>query len=98
MHIFFAISSYVRSLTVHFRKAISLNPNHSKAYYNCALAKGHLDDYPSAISRADYFIQKYYSDGLTNPDLMRDRWVGWPNPNWPLAVETVARELEDKGI
>jgi Tfp pilus assembly protein PilF len=32
-----------------FNQAINLNPNHLKAFYNRALAKGRLDDYESAI-------------------------------------------------
>lgn len=55
-------------------------------------------DYSYAISRADYFIQKYFEDGLTNPELMRNRWVGWQHPGWPNAVQTVAEELEAQGI
>ncbi len=55
-------------------------------------------DYPQAIERANYFIEKYFNDGLTNPELMYNRWVGWDNQNWPIAVEQVAGELEKIGI
>ena len=55
-------------------------------------------DYPQAISRADYYIQKYFDDGLTDLERFRNRWVGWQHPGWPVAVERVARELEEKGI
>lgn len=55
-------------------------------------------DYPQAFNRADQLIQKYHSSGLVSAKLMRNRWVGWKNDKWILAVEQVTRELEKRGI
>jgi len=55
-------------------------------------------DYEEAVIRADSLIQKYHNSGRTTPKLMRDRWVGWKNHNWPLAVEQVIGALESRGL
>lgn len=55
-------------------------------------------DYAHAFSRADQLIQKYHDGGLTTPKLMRNRWVGWKNDKWILAVEQVTRDLKSRGL
>ena len=55
-------------------------------------------DYDEAVIRANELIDKYQDSGLTNPKLMRDRWVGWKNHNWILAVEQVKSALEERGL
>lgn len=55
-------------------------------------------DYPAAVSRANNLIQKYFDSGLVNPKLMRNRWVGWQNNNWIIAVEQVTKDLESRGL
>ena len=59
------------------------------------------EKYPTladGIVRANDLIQKYHDRGLTNPELMRTRWVGWQNDSWIRAVNQIARELENQGI
>lgn len=56
------------------------------------------DNYDGAVIRANDLIQKYHDSGLTTPKLMRNRWVGWQNHNWILAVEQVTEALEERGI
>ncbi len=55
-------------------------------------------NYDEAVIRANQLIDKYQDSGLTNPQLMRDRWVGWKNHNWILAVEQVTNALEARGL
>lgn len=55
-------------------------------------------DYEEALVRANNLIQKYRDSGLTTPNLMRNRWVGWKNHNWILAVEQVTSALEQHGL
>lgn len=50
------------------------------------------------VVRANNLIQKYHGSGLTNPRLMRNRWVGWQNQAWVLAVEQVTQDLESRGL
>lgn len=56
------------------------------------------ESYQHAFTRANDLIQKYHDGGLTTPKLMRNRWVGWPNDKWIVAVNQVAKELETRGI
>ena len=53
-----------------FNKVVEANPNHEKAFYNMALAKGLLEDYPSAIKDLDKciainpnYVMAYYNRG-----------------------------------
>lgn len=55
-------------------------------------------DYPAAFERANNLIAKYHANGLTTPKLMRNRWVGWQNNSWIVAVNQVTKALEEKGI
>lgn len=55
-------------------------------------------DYSEALERANTLINKYYEGGLTTPKLMRNRWVGWQNNGWIVAVNQVTKELENRGI
>ncbi len=54
--------------------------------------------YEEAITRANNLIQKYHDGGLTTPERMRTRWVGWKNTSWPIAVSQVTSKLESMGI
>ena len=59
------------------------------------------ETYPTlsdGIIRANNLIQKYHDGGLTNPQLMRTRWVGWENNSWVRAVEQVTTTLEARGL
>ena len=59
------------------------------------------EKYPTladGIVRANDLIQKYHDRGLTNPKLMRNRWVGWQNDSWIRAVNQITTELESQGI
>ncbi|OGE77840.1 MAG: hypothetical protein A2751_02225 [Candidatus Doudnabacteria bacterium RIFCSPHIGHO2_01_FULL_46_14] len=55
-------------------------------------------DYAAAFERANALIQKYHDGGLTTPKLMRNRWVGWQNNSWIVAVNQVTKDLETRGI
>ena len=55
-------------------------------------------DYPEAFTRANELIQKYQDSGLTNATLMRNRWVGWKNDSWIVAVNTAIGQLEEQGL
>lgn len=69
---------------------------------NCwGIGGGNPERYPSlshGIIRANELIQKYFDQGMTNPNLMRNTWVGWPNHNWAVAVQQVTLELEQNGL
>jgi hypothetical protein len=54
-----------------------------------------LDD---GIVRANDLIQKYQNLGMTNPQLMRNTWVGWQNHSWVVAVNQVTQDLEQNGL
>lgn len=55
-------------------------------------------DYSEAFARANELIGKYHAGGLTTPKLMRNRWVGWQNNSWIVAVNQVTKDLETRGI
>lgn len=54
--------------------------------------------YAEAFARADELIQKYQDSGLVTPQQMRNRWVGWQNHSWPIAVSQVVSDLETIGL
>lgn len=54
--------------------------------------------YEEGIARANQLIQKYHDGGLTTPKTMRNRWVGWQNHSWIIAVEQIMRDLDRLGI
>lgn len=51
-----------------------------------------------AFIRADGLIDKYHKSSLNSPRKMRDRWVGWKNYTWPIAVEQNIKQLEAIGL
>ena len=55
-------------------------------------------NYPEAFARANELIQKYQDSGLTNATLMRNRWVGWKNDSWTVAVNTAIGQLAEQGL
>lgn len=55
-------------------------------------------NYDEAVIRANNLIQKYFDNGMQNPQQMRNTWVGWQNPNWVIAVQQVTQELESRGL
>lgn len=69
---------------------------------NCwGIGGGYPERYPTlaqGIIRANELIQKYQDNGMVNPQLMRNTWVGWPNQNWVIAVEQITQELEALGL
>lgn len=69
---------------------------------NCwGIGGGNPESYPTlsdGIIRANGLIQKYQDQGMKNPRLMLETWVGWRNHNWVLAVEQITQELESQGL
>lgn len=70
--------------------------------HNCwGIGGGRPEAYPNyelAFTRANNLIQKYHDGGLTTPKLMRNRWVGWQNHSWIVAVNQVTSQLEARGL
>ena|SRR3989338_3607416 len=56
------------------------------------------ESYPAAFARANRLIQKYHDSGLTNAKLMRNRWVGWQNDKWIIAVNQAIKQMEALGL
>lgn len=75
---------------------IQIRPN------NCwGIGGGNPESYETladGIVRANNLIEKYHGSGMTNPKLMRNRWVGWQNHRWVLAVEQITMTLESQGL
>ena len=70
--------------------------------YNCwGIGGGYPEqyrNYPHAFERANLLITKYHERGLTTPETMRTRWVGWHNDNWIIAVNQAMGELKALGL
>lgn len=75
---------------------IQIKPN------NCwGIGGGRPEAYPTlaeGVIRANNLIQKYQNNGMTNPRLMRNTWVGWSNQSWVRAVDQVTTHLESIGL
>jgi len=54
--------------------------------------------YADGIVRANQLIQRYQDNGMKNPRLMHNTWVGWDNNRWILAVEQITEDLESRGL
>lgn len=70
--------------------------------YNCWGIGGgqpeQYQNYPHAFERANLLITKYHERGLTSVELMRNRWVGWHNDNWIIAVNQSINEMKELGL
>lgn len=70
--------------------------------YNCwGIGGGYpetYENYPAAFVRSSELIEKYHLQGMDDPHLMRDTWVGWRNENWVIAVNQVISQLHELGL
>ncbi|PIR97550.1 MAG: hypothetical protein COT91_00790 [Candidatus Doudnabacteria bacterium CG10_big_fil_rev_8_21_14_0_10_41_10] len=56
------------------------------------------DDIKSSLYHADYLIEKYGEQGMTQPETMVRTYVGYHNPTWIEAIQDVFYDLEVRGL
>lgn len=70
--------------------------------YNCwGIGGGYPEEYqsyPHAFERANLLLTRYAERGLTTPETIRNRWVGWENDDWIIAVNQAIREMQTLGL